>query len=83
MGKPGKRPKPTMVQVMAEKERRVAENMQKRMAKLKGLVDGLEPPQALFLLQNPKHLSPFVGANNVKPEHLQVLKSMLQKRSMQ
>ena len=83
MGKPGKRPKPTMNQVIEAKQRSANANMQKRMVRLGQIVDKMAPEQAMFLLQDPKHLAPFVGANNVKLEHISALKSMLQRRSMQ
>ena len=70
IGKPGKRPKPTMNQVIETRQRNANENMRRRIEKLEKIVGKLEPPQATFLLHGPKHLAPFVGANNVKPEHL-------------
>ena len=88
MGKPGKPrgPKPEKPRnpnaFLSERERQTREHLQHRQEKLKQLVQTVAPADAMFLLQG-KNSAPFVQEHNIKPNEIQALKSMLEKRSRQ
>ena len=83
MGKPGKKPEKSMAQVIAERDRQAQQNIQKRAEKLDRLVENIEAPNAMFLLQDKRNLHAFTEQHGIKITQLDLLKTKLQQRARQ
>ena len=72
-----------MAQIIAERDRQARENTQKRTDKINRLVESLEAPNAMYLLQDKQNLRAFTEQHGIKITELDHLKEKLRQKAKQ